>query len=67
LTFDYTFYMNLVFIAVAAGLFWLHRRHHREAHMDHKMKEGVGPKRIIALLFLAVLSVGLVVFFATGD
>jgi hypothetical protein len=34
--------------------------------MDHKMKEGVGPKRIIALLFLAVLSVGLVVFLATG-
>ncbi len=64
-SFDYTFYMNLVFIGVAAGLFWLHRRHHREAHMDHKMKEGIGPKRIIALLFLAVLLVGLVVFFVT--
>jgi len=59
--FDYTFYMNGVFVAVAAGLVWLHRRHHREAHTQHKMKEGVGPKRIIALLFLAVLLVGLVV------
>jgi uncharacterized membrane protein YraQ (UPF0718 family) len=65
-SFDYTFYMNLVFIAVAVGLFWLHRRHHREAQMDHKMKEGMGPKRIIALLFLAVLLVGLAVFFVTG-
>ena len=67
-SFDYTFYMNLVFIAVAAGLFWLHRRHHREAHMDHKMnmKGGIGLKRIIALLFLTVLLVGLVVFFVTN-
>ena len=65
-SFDYTFYMNFVFIAVAAGLFWLHRRHHRETHMDHKMNEGIGPKRIIAIVFLAVLFVGLVVFFGTG-
>jgi len=65
-SFDYTFYMNLVFVVVAAGLFWLNRRHHRDAKMDHKMKEGIGPKRIIALLFLAVLLVGLVVFFVTG-
>ncbi|HUU73625.1 MAG TPA: permease [Burkholderiales bacterium] len=66
-SFDYTFYMNLVFIAVAAGLFWLHRRYQREADMHHKMKHGVGLKRIIALLFLAVLLVGLVVFFVTNS
>ena len=65
-SFDYTFYMNLVFIAVAAGLVWLHRRHHREAHMHHKMKEDIGPKRIIALIFLAVLLVGVVVFLVTN-
>lgn len=67
-SFDYTFYMNLVFIAVAAGLFWLHRRHHREAKMDHKMnmKAGIGPKRIIALLFMAVLLIGLVIFLVTN-
>lgn len=67
-SFDYTFYMNVVFLAVAGGLFWLHRRHHREAHMDHKMnmKGGIGPKRIIALLFLAVLLIGLVVFLVTN-
>ena len=65
--FDYTFYMNLVFIAVSASLVWLHRRHRRETHMDHKMKEGVGPKRIIALLFLSVLLVGLVVFLVTNS
>ncbi len=67
-SFDYTFYMNVVFLAVAAGLFWLHRRHHREAQMDHKMnmKGGVGPKRIIALLFLTLLLIGLGIFFVTG-
>lgn len=67
-SFDYTFYMNLVFIAVAAGLFWLHRRHHREAKMDHKMnmKAGIGAKRIIALLFMAVLLIGLVIFLVTN-
>jgi len=65
--FDYTFYMNLVFIAVAAGLFLLHRQHHHEMRMDHKMGgEGIGLKRIIALLFLSVLLVGLGVFFVTG-
>lgn len=66
-SFDYTFYMNLMFIGVAAGLFWLQRRHHREAHMDHKMKGGVGLKRIIALLFLAVLLVGVAVFLVTDS
>jgi hypothetical protein len=65
-SFDYTFYMNIVFIAVAAGLVWLHRRHHRETHMDHKMDEGIGPKRIIALMFIAVLFVGLAVYFVAG-
>ena len=64
-SFDYTFYMNIVFIAVAGSLMWLHRRHKREAQMDHKMKEGVGLKRIIALSFLAVLIIGLVVFLVT--
>lgn len=63
---DYTFYMNLVFTVVAAGLVLLHHRHHRETRMDHKMDEGIGPKRIIAMLFLAVLLVGLGVFFVTG-
>lgn len=64
-SFDYTFYMNLVFIGVAAGLFWLHKRHDREAEMDHKMESDIGLKRIIAVLFMAVLLVGLAVFFVT--
>jgi uncharacterized membrane protein YraQ (UPF0718 family) len=65
---DYTFYMNVVFACLAAGLVWLHKRHCREVQtdMDHKMDEGTGPKRIIALLFFAILLVGMVVFFVTG-
>lgn len=66
---DYTFYMNVVFVCLAAGLVWLHKRHCREAQggMDHEMDGGIGPKRIIALLFSAILLVGLVIFFLTGE
>jgi len=60
--FDYTFYMNVVFVAVAAGLVWLQRRHRREGQMEHAMDEGMGLKRSIALLSLTVLLVGLVVY-----
>jgi hypothetical protein len=65
---DYTFYMNVVFVFLAAGLVWLHKRHCREAQtgMDHEMNEGIGPKRIIALLFIAVLLVGLGAFLLKG-
>ena len=63
--FDYTFYMNVVFVLVAAVLVWLNKRHSREAQsgMDHKMRHGIGMKRIVALLSLAVLVIGLVSFF----
>ena len=67
-SFDYTFYMNLAFVAVAAILVWLHRRHQRETSMDQKMDMdgGIGLKRIIAMSFIAVLLVGIGVFFVTG-
>jgi len=64
--FDYTFYMNVVFVCVAVGLIGLHRRHERETAGSMKMDEGVGPKRIIALLFLAVLFFGMLVFIFTA-
>lgn len=66
--FDYTFYMNLVFVAVAMSLIGLHRRHKRQQQggMDHEMGGGMQPKRIIALLFLVILLGGLIVFFITG-
>jgi len=43
--FDYTFYLNLLFAAVAAALVWLQRRHQREAQggRDHEMHGGTGP------------------------
>ena len=65
---DYTFYMNVVFALVAAVLVWLNKRHSREAHsgMDHEMHGGLGMTRIIALLFLAVLVIGIVSFFVTS-
>lgn len=59
---DYTFYMNAVFLLVAAILVWLHERHCREAGggMDQDMARGIGPKRVIALSFLAILIGGLI-------
>jgi hypothetical protein len=65
---DYTFYMNVVFVSLAAGLVWIHKWHCREAQtgMDHEMHEGIGPKRIIALLFIALLPVGLGAFLLKG-
>jgi hypothetical protein len=67
--FDYTFYLNLFFIAVAAGLVWLHRSHVRKAGsgMKHDMDHGIGPKRVIALLFLVLQLGGLVAFIVSRE
>jgi uncharacterized membrane protein YraQ (UPF0718 family) len=67
--FDYTFYMNLGFILVAACLVWLHHRHRDETADDraHDMgSTGIEPKRIVALVFLAMVLAGLVVYFVAG-
>ncbi|MBU2501570.1 permease [bacterium] len=65
---DYTLYMNIFFAILAGALVWLHKRHIQGAKggMAHGMGGGLGPKRIIALLFLGVLVVGLVASFATA-
>lgn len=62
--FDYTFYMNVVFVVVAAGLLWLDRCYRREtqARQEHDMGGGMGVKRILALAFIAMLVVGMIVF-----
>ncbi|MDX1691793.1 MAG: permease [Acidimicrobiia bacterium] len=65
---DYTFWMNVGFVVVAAGLVWLHVAHVREhgGGMDHDM-EGSGPlKRIAVSVAILVLAVGLVAFAVTG-
>lgn len=65
---DYTFYMNAVFVLVAAVLLWLNRRHRRatDSGMDHDMGAGIGLKRIMTLLFMAVLIIGLAASFLAG-
>jgi hypothetical protein len=65
---DYTFYMNAVFVVVAAVLLWLNKRHHRatDSGMDHDMNAGIGLKRIMAWLFMAVLIIGLAASFLAG-
>jgi hypothetical protein len=62
--FDYTLYLNLFFVAVAAGLFRLHLCHVRKKNSGGKnnMGHGIGPKRILALLFFALQVLGLAAF-----
>jgi len=64
---DYTFYLNLFFVAVAGALVWLDRRYVRTtgaAAMD--MSGGIGPKRVAVWLAMAFLTGGLVASAVAG-
>jgi uncharacterized membrane protein YraQ (UPF0718 family) len=58
--FDYTFYLNCVFVIVAGIMIWLHRRYLRDdgEHMDHDMGGDSGIKRVAALVAAGLLVVG---------
>jgi len=68
---DYTFWMNLVSVAVVGGQIYL-RRQHRRMHEDggghdHDYGgDGLSLKRLVVALFIAVLVGGLVAFALTG-
>jgi hypothetical protein len=65
---DYTFWMNLVFAAVAAWLFLLHRQHMKEKEegsMEHGAG-GISVKRMAVYLFIAILAGGLVALALTA-
>lgn len=55
---DYTFWLNLLFVAVAAGLVWLHRRHRAGMSMDHGDDSGLSFKRLVVYLFELILAGG---------
>jgi len=61
--FDYTFYLNLVFVLVAGAMVWLHLGHkrHKGGGMDHEMAGDGWLKRAAAVLCVAILAGGLVV------
>jgi len=64
---DYTFWLNLLFVAVTGGLIFLHRRHLKEqveGDMDHG--GGLTVKRVIVYLFMLMLAGGLVAYLKTG-
>lgn len=65
---DYTFWMNIFFAIVAAWLIYLHRTHIQEhVEKSHEMGEqGIGIKRIIVYLFIALILIGLVAFVSTA-
>jgi len=56
---DYTFWLNLVMVGLAAWLVWLHRRFLREeGAMEMEMEGGGSLKRGVAYLAATVLVVG---------
>ena len=64
---DYTFWLNLVFLAVTGWLIFLHRRHLKEqadGGMDHGGNLTV--KRVVVYLFMVILAGGLVAFTITS-
>jgi uncharacterized membrane protein YraQ (UPF0718 family) len=64
---DYTFYLNMLFAVVAGTMIWLYRRSGPADSSDHDHGGGnLGPKRIIALLAAAVMTIGIVLGFFTG-
>lgn len=69
--FDYTFFMNLVFVLAAAVLIGLHRgwlRHETDPgeHSHHDHDHGFSPKRLAALACAAIIAGGLLVLAITG-
>jgi hypothetical protein len=67
---DYTFWMNVVSLAVVGGHVYLrrqHRRMHEDGHGGHDHgDDGVSLKRLVVYLFIAVLVGGLGAFALTG-
>lgn len=67
---DYTFWMNVVSLAVVGGHVYLRRQHRRMHEGDHGAHDhggdGVSLKRLVVYLFVAVLVGGLVAFALTG-
>lgn len=64
---DYTFWLNLVFVAVAGGLTYLHKQHvknEKMESMDHG--SGITIKRIIVYVFMLILAGGLVSYAVVG-
>jgi uncharacterized membrane protein YraQ (UPF0718 family) len=59
---DYSFWLNLAMVAAAVALVWLHRRHMRRQEgggMDHG-GGGIGVKRIVTYLAIALLVGGVI-------
>lgn len=64
---DYTFWMNLIFVWIAAGLVSLHKKYlqsHEMKMMD--MESGGKIKKTAVYLFIAILSGGLISFLVTA-
>lgn len=61
---DYTFWMNIVFIAVTAWMIYLHRQHQKQhdSGMDMNMEGGGAIKKGVVFFFITVNVIGLGLF-----
>ena len=63
---DYTFFFNIAFVLVAAALLWLHRRHESSSGNggghDHG-GGGIGIQDVATGLAIALLAIGIILFF----
>ena len=61
---DYTFWMNIAFLAVTAWMIYLHRQHKKQhdGGMDMKMEGGGAIKKGVVTLFIVMNMVGLGLF-----
>jgi hypothetical protein len=69
--FDYTFFLNLLFVLAAVVLVALHRgwQRHEADHDDHSHHDhgnGFSPKRLVALACAAIVAGGLLVLAISG-
>ena len=65
---DYTFWLNLAMVVVAAVMIWLHRQHVQQ-HLDgESMDHGGGGrvKRVVTCLMIAIVAGGLVAWAVTS-
>ncbi|MBC7190830.1 permease [Marinobacter sp.] len=67
---DYTFFLNIVFVALAGGMIFLHWRHQaggeHSHHHDHDHGGSFSFQNWVVLVFIAGVTLGMVAFAVTG-
>ncbi|NMT62102.1 permease [Marinobacter orientalis] len=66
---DYTFFLNIAFVALAGGMIFLHRRYQaggEHSHHDHDHGGGFSFQDWVVLVFITGVVLGMIAFAVTG-